>query len=199
VSALVPAAVLVAGFLVADRLAQRPRGGRRRWPLLAYAALVALAGFELSRWDHGQPDWILALGFVGAPIVVIFGAAAEGVRRWYGWPDFGPVPGRLALVAGALLAGVVVGQKVKADDVEATMVRGRGIAKDVRAWSAAHGGAWPKALEDAVPAAPRTRLGWLAPPAFAFDPATRRLSFPVRTGDPLVLAVDDPEATWKAP
>jgi hypothetical protein len=195
----VPAAVLLAGFLVADRAAERRGGGRRRWPLLAYAAVVALAGFELSRWDHGHPEWVFALGFVGAPIAVIFGGAAEGVRRWYGWPDFGPVPGRLALVAGALLAGVVAGQQVKAQDVLATMARGRGVAKDVRAWSAAHAGGWPETLEDAVPDAPRTRLGWLAPPPFAFDPATRRLSFPVRTGDRLVLAVDDPAATWTAP
>jgi hypothetical protein len=199
VSALVPAAVLLAGFAAAERLSRRRGGGRRRWPLLAYAAVLAAAGFELSRWDHGQPGWLLPLGFVGAPVIVIFGAAAEGARRWYGWPDFGPVPGRLALAAAALLAGVVAGQRVKDDDVEATMARGRAVARDLRAWSAANAGRWPATLEEAVPDAPRTRLGWLSPPPFAFDPATRRLSFPVRSGAPLVLAADDPSAAWKAP
>lgn len=197
-SALLGLALLV-GFLIADRAAQRRDGGRRRWVLPLYGLVVAFAGTEFARWDHGHPDWVLSIGFVGAPIVVIFGGALEGARRWYGWPDLGPAPGRLALVGAFLLAGVLGGQGMKGADVLETTARGHAIARSIRSWRDAHGGALPGTLSEAVPEVVTTRMGSLSPPPFSWDPAKGILSFPVRTGAPLLLDVSDPNATWRAP
>ena len=194
------AAILLAAFAGLDALAGRLKGRWRAAPLSLLALALFLAGTEYARFDHGHPDWLLWIGFVGAPVVVIFGGAAWGVRRWYGWPDWGPLPGRLAAVAAALLVGILAGSAAKEGDVAETMRRGEGIAAKVRAWRMAHGGRGPATLEEAVGEdVPRTAMGLAAPPPFAYDPAKPALSFPVRTGTDLVLDLSVPAeaATWR--
>lgn len=170
-----------------DRLGEGARPRLRRLPLLALALLLCLAGVELARFDHGLPDVVFAVAFVAAPIVVIFCGALAGARRFYGWPDLGPTPGRLAFVALALLLGVLAGARVRAADVEASMARGRALAERLAAHRA-RTGAWPARLEEAGSPPPRTRLGQLAPPSFDWDPAAARLSF--RLGARSELALD---------
>lgn len=196
------------GLLVLFALAEAPLrrrdaadvGGERRpargaaLPLLALAAVLLLAGVELARNDHGLATVVFPVAFVAAPVLVIFGGAAAGARRFYGWPDLGPTPGRLAAVAAALLLGVLVGTRVREADVEASMARGRALAATLAARRAATG-AWPARLED-VGAPPTTRLGWVAPPPFAWDPSTGRLSFPVSARTRFELDAGTPGAPW---
>jgi hypothetical protein len=195
VAALVGAGLLVL-FVLAEAWGERLTGGRRRLPLLGYAIVLLLAGVELARNDHGLAEVVFPVAFVAAPILVIFGGAAAGVRRFYGWPDLGPTPGRLAAVAAALLVGVLVGTRVREADVEASMGRGREIAIAM-AWRQRGTGAWPARIEDLFPDPPRTRLGWIAPPPFAWDPATTRLSFPVTARIAFELDARRPEAPWQ--
>jgi hypothetical protein len=204
----VPTALLAALLLVVfgalDALGDRLTPRARRIPLVAYGLVLAALGMEWARWDHGRPEWLLWIGWVAAPVVVIFGASLAGARRWYGWPDLGPVPGRLAGVAGALVLGVLLGSRAKASDVESTKARGEAIAHDVRAWRDAHGGRWPSDLAEAVASPPATAMGVVAPPPFRYEredgrpDAAPRLAFPVRTGTDLVRDLGSPEPTWKA-
>jgi hypothetical protein len=195
VAALVGAGLLVL-FVLAEAWGERLPGRGRRVPLLAYALLLLLAGVELARNDHGLAGIVFPVAFVAAPILVIFGGAAAGVRRFYGWPDLGPTPGRLAAVAAALLVGVLVGTRVREADVEASMGRGREIAIAL-AWRKQGTGTWPARIDDLFPDPPRTRLGWLAPPPFAWDPATARLSFPVTARIAFELDANAPKSPWK--
>jgi len=180
------AACLLALFAALDALSGRLRGRLGALPLSALALALAFTGMEFARYDRGHPDWLLWIGFVGAPVVVIFGGAAWGVRRWYGWPDLGPVPGRLALVAAALLLGILVGSRVKEGDVEASMRRGDEIAGRIRAGSA--GIDWTRP--------PLTSMGWLSPPPFSSN--GRELSFPIGSGRWMTLDLSVPakEAKW---
>jgi hypothetical protein len=140
---------------------------RLRWlPLGGLCALSFAATFELTRFDHGHEEALFLVGALGAPIGAILGGAAWGTRRFYGWPDLGPHPSRLGLWCAAILLGVLAGTRQKADDVAVSQARGDEIARKVLAWREAHGGAVPPSLEAAVPDAPRTRMGWLAPPAY---------------------------------
>jgi hypothetical protein len=174
-----------------------PRAGRGGRAALGVAALgLAAAATELARWDHGAPDAFFAVAFVVAPVVLIFGAAAAGARRWYGWPDLGPLPGRAACLAGAVVAGVLLGVRVGESDVAETQARGARLAREIRAWRDVHG-RWPSRLEEAVEDPPRTRLGALAPPPFRWDAAETTLSFPLARGAALVLDVRDDRATWR--
>ena len=183
-------------FLLAETAAERLSPRLRRLPLLALAVLLFFAGLELARNDHGLAHVLFPIAFVAAPILVIFGGAAAGVRRFYGWPDLGPTPGRLAAVAGGLLLGVLFGARVREADVEASMARGRDVATAL-AWRQQGTGTWPARIADLFPDEPRTRLGWLAPPSFAWDPATARLSFPVTTRVAFELDARTPQAPWK--
>lgn len=195
VAALVGAGLLVA-FVAAEAWGERLQGGRRRLPLLGYALLLLLAGVEFARNDHGFADVVFPIAFVAAPVLVIFGGSAAGVRRFYGWPDLGPTPGRLAAVAAALLLGVLAGTRVREADVEASMGRGREVAIAL-AWRQQGTGVWPARLEELFPDPPRTRLGWFAPPPFTWDPATARLSFAVSSRHAFELDARDPKAPWK--
>lgn len=170
--------VLVA-FFTLELLGPSMKKGVRRALLVVFALALGVGACEYARFDHGRADWVLWLGFVGAPVAVIFGGAAAGARRWYGWPDLGPIPGRLAAVAAVLLLGVMVGTQIKESDVRETIDRGEVLRRRVRAWRDAHEGRWPAALSDAAPDAPTTRMGGFAPPPFAYDAAKHELSFPL--------------------
>lgn len=187
---------LVLLFLAADALGERLPARARAVPRLALAALLALAGVELARNDHGLASVVFPIAFVAAPIVVIFGGAAAGVRRFYGWPDLGPMPGRLAGVACGLLVGVLAGTRIREADLEASMARGRDVRTALVARHAATG-RWPATVAEALPDAPTTRLGWIDPPAFAWDPAAARLSFPLSARTSLVLDAATAGATWR--
>lgn len=187
--------LLIAGFATAE--AVRGRGGTvARW---GYAAALAFGAAEIARYDHGHPDWLLWIGYVGAPVVFIFGAAAAGARAVWGWPDLGPMPARLAGAAGAILLGVLAGTALKDGDVAETLRRGDALAERLRAYADAHGGRRPQTLAEATAGAPpATAMGMLAPPPFRWaDPV---LSFPVGRGDELALDVSLPKerAAWKA-
>lgn len=193
--ALGPACLLLAAYLAAETLGARlpPRG--RPWPRRVLAVLLAAVGFELARYDHGWGRALFGVVFVGAPLVVIFGAASAGVRRFWGWPDLGPVPGRMAAVAATGLLGVLAGVRIHAVDVEETQRRAEPLrAALVRAH--AERGAWPARLEDAVADVPRTRMGSVAPPPFSWDAAKARLSFPLSTRSMLGIDVGTEGATW---
>lgn len=186
------AAVLLAAFAAIDGLTQRMKV--LRWaPLALYALGLAVAGTEFAGYDHGHPDWLLWIGFVGAPVIVIFGGAAWGVRRWYGWPDFGPVPGRLALVAGALLVGILFGSSRKGADVEESMRRGDAYASALRLDDG------PSALLTMGAVYETTAMGLFSPPPFRFDRATGLLSFPIGGGREMTLDYRAPakDAKWK--
>jgi hypothetical protein len=192
------AALLLATFGALDALGERLPPRLRRLPLGAYGLALAFLGMEWARWDHGRPDLLLWIGFVGAPVVVIFGGAAWGVRKWYGWPDLGPVPGRLAAVAGALVLGVLLGSRAKAADVETTIARGEAVAHDVRAWRDAHGGRWPATIDETGKPTPPTAMGLLAPPPFRYEPDGPRLAFPLSTGRELVRDLATEAASWRS-
>ena len=196
-SAATLACLLLAAFFGLELARPHLPAVARRLLTLAFALLLAAGAMEIARYDHGHPDWLQWIGWVGAPVIVIFGAAAAGVRRWYGWPDLGPLPGRLALLAGAILVGVLVGSQVKPSDVDVSVERAETLRRAIAAWRDAHGGAWPARLEDAAPDAPRTRMGWVAPPPFAYDPGTKTLAFPIRTGAEAQVDLATPGAPWK--
>lgn len=180
--ALATGALLIAAFLAAQALGDRLAGRAKRVPLIVLALACGAAAFELARYDHGWHRALYGVAFIGAPVVTIFGGAAAGVRRWYGWPDLGPTPGRLAAVSAAILLGFLAGSGAKSTDVAATIRQGDALAEAVRAHRAAHGGAWPARLEDAIRGVPRTRMGLVAPPAFTYDASAHALGFPVGGG-----------------
>jgi hypothetical protein len=188
--------VLLAALLAASWLADRLPSPWRRLPVPALGVLVGLAAAEIARYDATRGDALYWVGTVAAPVVTIFGASAEGVRRWYGWPDLGRLPGRAAAVAGLLLLGVLVGGRVKETDVRVTIARAQGIRDAVAAWRSARDGAWPASLAEAAPDAPRTRMGLLDPPPFAYDPARRRLAFPLDGRRRMTLDLATEGASW---
>lgn len=190
--------VLLLLLFVAAHATRERLPSRWRWlPLSLLSLAVFAAGMEMARNPHGRGDLLLWIGFVAAPVVVIFGGAAEGVRRWYGWPDLGPVPGRLALVAASLLLGVLVGARVSDSDKLETLARGEKLAAEIRAWSAAHEGRWPSTLSEVVADPPRTRMGAVSPPSFDYDAAARTLGFPLGEGRSLHLDLADVSSRWK--
>ena len=113
--------------------------------LLAAAAFVLF--FEISRYDQGYPSLLTWIGFLVAPVLAIFGGAAWGSRRLYGWPDLGPAPSRIALIAAAVLVGVLMGMRQKPKDIQASE---QALEQWVRSGATGEPGA--------------TRLGFLAPP-----------------------------------
>ncbi len=177
-------AILLVAFLGAtlwaDRLAPRWRG----WPVAALAVLLGALAAEGMRFDHGQADTLFWVGWVAAPLVAIFGGAAWGARRWYGWPDLGVHPPRAALVALGILVGVLVGSRLHAQDVAASRAR-------LDALLAA--GAPPARL-----AAERSQMGWLDPPRYrrATDADGRVVwGFPAGGDAWLARPADEPE--WR--
>ena len=167
-------------------------------PILGLSLLAFAAFLEMARYDHGHPEILLRIGAIGAPVVLIFGGAAWGTRRFYGWPDFGRHPPRAALVAAAIVVGVLLGARVWEEDVVESCGRGEALRGRVLAWQAAHEGRWPDALAEAAPDAPRTRLGLLDPPAFEYEAAadgTRAITFPVSAGRDMVLPL--PDGKWR--
>ncbi len=161
-----PAAALVLAFLGATTLTDRLRRPWAAAPLgLLCAALVAVF-HELARWSHGQDGFFFGVGWIGAPVAAILGGASWGTRRFYGWPDLGPHPSRLALAASAVLLGVLLGTHRWPEDVARTQARGEELRRGLLAWREAHGGRWPERLEEAVPAPGPTRLGAWDPPPF---------------------------------
>ena len=193
------AGTLLLAFAIAETVATK--SGRRGGALVRGAFAVALAAVscEFARFDHGHPDWLFSIGFVAAPVLLIFSGAAWGARKWYGWPDLGPLPGRLALSTVGLLVGILVGQQMKVADVVESQERGVVIWQKVKEWRAAHGGEWPARIEDAAPDAPPSRMGLVAPPPFEYHRAKRTLSFPVRTGTDLVLDLAAESPKWSGP
>lgn len=169
-----------AATLATDRLPPR----WRPLPMAVLCLLSLAAACELTRYDQGRGQLLFLVGTVGAPLGAIFGGASWGTRRFYGWPDLGPHPSRLGLWCLALLLGVMVGSQLREGDVRESQARGDALLARVQAWRAAHPGAAPASLEAIAPDAPPTRMGWLAPPAFALvtEPGGGlALSFPVAT------------------
>lgn len=180
------AALLLAAFLTATILGGvlRPR---LAWIPIAVVALACFAGFlELARYDHGHADLLTWVGFVGAPVCAILGGAAWGSRRFYGWPDLGPHPSRLALVSAAVLVGVLVGSRVREQDIEVSKARVEALRANRRATKVT----W---LEDyGFP--PRSRMGLLDPPPISSstDGKGREvISFPISSRSALALGRDD--------
>jgi hypothetical protein len=196
-SATVVGLLLLLGFFAFDALGRVLPKRAARLPLLAYGAALALVGLEFGRYDHGRDDWLLGIGFVGAPVLVIFAGSAAGARRWYGWPDLGPVPGRLAICGAALLGGILVGSRVHAADVEASDLRGHEVAQALRSWKAAHA-AWPTTIEQASPDAPPSRMGAVSPPPFAWDGARATLSYRVDARTIRLLEMTQERPEWRS-
>jgi hypothetical protein len=178
---LVSALVLV--FLGVQGVAQRLPPRRRSVPFLILGTLLGAACFEASRFDHGRGDLLFAVAYVAAPVVAIFAGSLWGAKRFYGWPDLGPTPGRAAAVAALVLLGVLGGTLARERDVRETERRAEVLRARVVAWRDQHGGTWPSTLEVAVSDVPRTALGWVAPPPFSYEAKDARavLGFPLST------------------
>lgn len=193
------AALLLLPFYAAT-LATDAVPRRIRWlPLGLLCALSLVAFWELARYDHGHGQLLFQVGTIGAPLGAIFGGASWGTRRFYGWPDLGPHPSRLGLWCLAILLGVLIGTQQREQDVAISKERGEDLRLQVAAWSAAHGGQAPASLAEAVPQAPRTRMGWLAPPPFELSADAKgapRLGFPVSSRHALWVPLAGGE--WEA-
>ena len=85
-------------------------------------------------------------------------------------------------------------------DVAATQEQGEALRARILAWREAHAGAWPATLEQAVPDAPRTRIGGWDPPAFrlvARPEAAPLLRFPFSATRALDLDLGQgPTGAW---
>ena len=189
--------LLLAAFFTLHLVAPAIPARVRKVPWILFALALCVAAVEFTRYDHGHGDWVLWIGFVGAPVIVIFGGAAAGARRWYGWPDLGPVPGRLAAIAAMLLLGVMIGTQVKQSDVEITRERGEGLRSAIRSFRDAHDGHWPATLEEAVPNPPTTRMGGFDSPPFRYDAATHALWFPIGSDYEVRNDLAAPASAWE--
>jgi hypothetical protein len=191
------AALLLAAFLTATTLTDR-LGPRVRWlPMALLSAVLFTGGLELARYDHGHAFLLTWVGFVIAPLGAILGGASWGTRRFYGWPDFGPHPSRVGLACAAILFGVLLGAGMQAEDVRVSKERAEALRGELLAWRTAHGGAWPATLGEAVPQAPRSRMGAFGPPGYwlARDAAgVASIAFPLSARSMLTLGLDD--GTW---
>src|SRR5262245_51755153 len=108
VGALAASCLFLALVIAADLFTRRIPRRVRRGMLVLLWLIVAASTIEFIRNPHG---WfaIGSVSFVCAPLLVIFGGAAAAVRRLYGWPDLGPLPGQVAIFACAILAGTAIG------------------------------------------------------------------------------------------
>ncbi len=184
------AALLLVPFYAAT-LATEALPRRLCWlPLGVLSAASFVLFLELTRYDHGHAQFLFAVGTIGAPLGAIFGGASWGTRRFYGWPDLGPHPSRLALWSLAILLGVLVGSRQREQDVLVSQERGEALRQQVAAWREAHGGTDPASLAEAAPQAPRTRMGCFAPPAFELALDARgvpSIAFPISSQHELRL------------
>jgi hypothetical protein len=188
------AALLLVPFYGATLAVEKlpPRVG---WiPLALLCAASVLVFHELARYDHGHPDLLFAVGYVGAPVGAILGGASWGTRRFYGWPDLGPHPSRLALWCLTILLAVMLGTRQRADDLLVTKGRAEDLRRQLIAWRDAHAGAWPATLDAVGRDTPRTALGAWDPPPFALRATPAALAFPVSARTAFVLRLDD--GTW---
>lgn len=194
---MLAASVLVVIFAGASLLADTLRPRWRPVPLLLLGASMFFAMLELTRFDHGHGEAYWLLSMVIAPIVLIFGGAAWGTRRFYGWPDLGDHPSRAAFIALCMLLGVLIGGRLQAEDIQASQQTAQEVRSALLAWRDAHEGAYPLRLDEAVSPVPRTSLGMIAPPPFAYGldaDGMPLLAIPVRTASWLALDVD--KGTW---
>jgi hypothetical protein len=181
------ACLLVALVLAADLAGRRLRGVAARLPLLVLSLLLAAVALEFTCYDHGFGGVVAPVAFIGAPVVVIFGGSLAAARRWYGYPDLGPLPGRFALVGSAILLGVLAGAPLHAQQVRESMSLGEAMARH----------------DDVLALDASTKMGLVDSPAFTWDGARATLSFPVSTTTALALDVaairrsPDSKAQWK--
>lgn len=162
------ATVLVTLFAGASLLADTLRPRWRPVPLMLLGAALFAIFLELTRHDHGHGEAYFWLGYVLAPVVLIFGGAAFGSRRFYGWPDLGAVPSRAAFISLCILLGVLVGVQMRGDDIGESTDRAAHMRVELRSWRDANGGTWPPSLDAALDPVPRTSLGALNPPPYDY-------------------------------
>ena len=134
-------------FVVAAEIAARWPNGTKWIPHALLAGIAFLLFYELARYDQGHAEVLYYVAFIFAPLSTIFGGAAWGSRRLYGWPDLGPHPSRAALVSAAVLIGVLAGLDKKPMDIQAS-------EEVLRTW----------VQQGATGEPPRTTLGFVAPP-----------------------------------
>jgi hypothetical protein len=177
------AALLLAAFLTATILgdALKPRWA---WiPMALLTPACAAVFLELARYDHGHADLLTWVGFVGAPVCAILGGAAW---RFYGWPDLGPHPSRLALVSAAVLVGVLVGSRVREQDIEVSKARAEALRAEWQATGVRE--IFHKELPH------RSRMGLIDPPRFALSTDAKGRTviwFPISARSALALGEDD--------
>lgn len=196
-SAPVAAALLVIVFAGTSLLRDALPSPWSRVALFLPALLLGLLAFELARYDHGHADALFWIAFVGAPLAAIFGGAAWGSRRFYGWPDLGKHPPRAAAWAAVLMLGVLVGTRVRVEDVAVSEARAEPLRAAISTWLQKRGTP-PTSMETVCPDPPSTRMGWLDPPAYVYglDGNGRpTLSFPLGGGLQRILNVAD--GTWR--
>lgn len=142
-----------------------PVGGWIGLGLLAVAAGYCF--YELARYDLGYPEVVAWIGWLACPIIVIFGASAWGTRRFYGWPNLGPHPGRAALVAGAIVLGMLAGADQHVEDERTTLRLVREIHAKLEAKAKASGH-WPTSLEAVGHADAMSSMGSVEPPPIRY-------------------------------
>ncbi len=201
-SASLAACLLVVSFAAASLCVDSLKKWRHA-PLAALCAVCFALWMELARYDHGHGDVLFSIGWVGAPIVAIFGGASWGTRRFYGWPDLGPHPSRAGALAAFIVLGVLVGSQVKVGDVETSMQGADALRATWRQAGARAAGGFPTTIEAFAPDAPRTSMGLFAPPAFLYglDEGQPVIGFPLG-GDsymvrPLPKTPDGAEPSWR--
>jgi hypothetical protein len=127
-----------------------------------------------------------------APAVAIFCGALWGSRKFYGWPDAGPIAGQAALIACLVLCAVLIGTRVKSQhDVPASKRKAEELAGLVRTWSERNSGMWPASFDEAGIPPTRSSMGLLFPPHFEFEIVHQRprIGFPIGGRRRLILDV----------
>jgi hypothetical protein len=166
-----PVAVLVVAALVvvAHSLAEQSSAHTNAPPAVV-AVLLGLAAFDLARYDHGLGDAVFAVAWVGAPVAAIFAGALWGTRRLYGWPDLGPLPGRVAASAVAILVGFFIGTRI-ADihDIPESKRIAEGLRNRVVSWRSDNAGQWPDSLDDAGFREVKSAMGTVMPPPIGYE------------------------------
>jgi hypothetical protein len=182
------ATVAVCGWigliLVAHSMCERAQF-RRRAPIVLLTLACGLLFIEWTRWDHGQGEAWYAIGMIAAPIVAIFGGAAWGAGKYFGWVELTALPGRAAAVAAGVLLGVLVGTQVRdRRDVPESMRRAEALRTEIVAWQSKNLGRWPDSLRQAGIEPPPTAMGFVSPPPFEYATAASgaTISFPLPRG-----------------
>jgi hypothetical protein len=134
----------------------------RRWryvPLVVLGLCLLLLFLELARYDHGQGDVLLWIGWIGAPGAILGCACAWIVRRFRRRPSVAldRQLRRATAMAVCVAAGVLAGWKTRTWDLERSEERGATLAK-------AFASAPPKDSWSTQ----RSHMGWWAPPRYWF-------------------------------